>query len=113
MAIRRSLFPFQPISGRAQTSRLDQAFHEGDLIDADEKEAREISERFFAERSSSVEVIAARMIALGEVSLICPYVARKAARHRPEGTSNRMACDINRATRLLPSKKGCIQSSRR
>jgi hypothetical protein len=70
---------------RAQAVWLHQPFHEGDLVDAGgEEKSREFNESLFTEIASSVEVIAARQIARGQVTLVNLDMAGKATRHRPD-----------------------------
>ena len=78
-------FLFRPEqNARAQAVRLDEALHEGHLIEAGfEEEAREVRERFLAQRAAPVEIVAARQIAVGEQALVGRNIAGKAARDRP------------------------------
>ena len=70
---------------RAQLVGLHQPFHERDLIHADgEEEPGEFRQILFAQVSSAVEIIAARQVAGGEVSLVGIDIAREAARDRPD-----------------------------
>jgi hypothetical protein len=111
-------FLFSPDQdARAQAVGLDEALHEVDLVDTDrEEEARELGERFLAERSPPVEVVPANRIAVGEQGLVLLDVAREASRADQTAPVSRMpsnvACDMRRATRPFPSRNGCIQSSR-
>src|SRR6202034_1793034 len=67
----------------AQTVWLNEPFHEGDLINADgEKKPREIGERFFTQRAAPVEIVAARLIAVGKKTLVLLCVAGKPASAR-------------------------------
>ena len=70
---------------RAQAVRFDKAFHERDLVDAGfEKEAREFSERLFAQSAAAVEIVAAGQVARGQAALVCCHVAGKASCDRPD-----------------------------
>ena len=55
-----------------------------DLIDAClQEEPRKGGERFLAEIAAAVEIVAARQVAFGEMSLVGGFAAGKPARHRP------------------------------
>src|ERR1700722_16026332 len=53
-----------------QAIGLHERFHEGDLIDAClQEEPRKGGERFLAEIAAAVEIVAARQVAFGEMTL--------------------------------------------
>jgi hypothetical protein len=94
---------------RAQAVRFDQAFNEGDLVDAGrKKEARELGQGLLAQAASAVEIVAAGQVARGEAALVCRNVSGRplAIDQTPpvSSVSSSIACDIRRATRPLPSK---------
>ena len=66
-------------------SGCDQAFHEGDLVDAGPKEeACEFSQGLFAQIAAAVEIVAAGQVAGGKAALVSCDVAGKAACDRPD-----------------------------
>lgn len=68
-----------------QFLRLNEFFHEPDLVEAClEEEPREFCERFLAEISPAVEIVAARLVTVCEVLFIRLDVAGKAACDRPD-----------------------------
>jgi hypothetical protein len=71
----------------ADATRLHESFHERNLIDAcAEVEVRECGEGLFAQVSSTVDVIAALLVAVCKVLLIGIDMAGEASGYGPHGT---------------------------
>lgn len=70
-----------------QPVRLHKGFHEGDLVDTSlQEEACECDKSLLAQIAASVEVVASREIALGEMFFVAVVAARKPSCDRPNCT---------------------------
>src|SRR5579863_10305924 len=73
-----ALFFSPHLNARFQAIRLHKTFHKGHLVKTGlEKEFREGSKRFLAQRTASVEVIAARQIACRQMALVSFDIPRQ------------------------------------
>jgi len=63
----------------AQAIRLNETFHEFNLVNAQfQEEARESGESFFAQIAASIEIVSAGLIAIGEMTFVLYDVAAEA-----------------------------------
>ena len=81
-------FFFRPEQdARAQTIRLDEAFHKAHLIEADgQEEGRKGRQVLFAQAPAAIEIVAARQVALRQMRFIVLDTARQSPSDRPERT---------------------------
>jgi hypothetical protein len=71
----------------AQHVGLHRSFHEGHLVEAGgQEEASEFRQRLLAEITAAVEIVAAGLVACGEMAFIGGDVACQATRDRPDRT---------------------------
>ena len=68
----------------AQAIRLNEIFHEFNLVDAQfQEQTRESGESFFTQIAASIEIVSAALIAMGEMTFVLYDVAGETACNRP------------------------------